>query len=160
AYVFHLGMTSGTPCTMAAECAVGFCVDGVCCNSACAGGALDCQACSQAAGAPADGTCAPLAAGTTCGSGADASHSIAGGSCDGVATACNLTPAAGTVTCDSGGDPNQCIASYQCDGKAAGSCPTTNPIPLRSTPSCASDPGTGMPPQDGSAPSGCQCQLG
>ena len=50
-------------------CPSGFCSDGVCCDTACGGGdTTDCMACSVAAGAPADGVCAPLD-GTTCGDG-------------------------------------------------------------------------------------------
>jgi MYXO-CTERM domain-containing protein len=48
----------GQACDLAAHCASGFCVDGVCCNTACADG---CFACSKAQGAAEDGTCAPLA---------------------------------------------------------------------------------------------------
>lgn len=52
---------SGKGCSAASDCVTGFCVDGVCCDSACGGGeAGDCQACSVAAGALVDGTCAPL----------------------------------------------------------------------------------------------------
>jgi photosystem II stability/assembly factor-like uncharacterized protein len=61
------GGPGGTPCATPAECLDGFCVDGVCCDSACGGGASgDCQACSIAAGAIADGTCGPAAVGTPC----------------------------------------------------------------------------------------------
>jgi hypothetical protein len=49
------------PCQVDLDCATGHCVDGVCCDTACGGGDPgDCQACSAAAGAPADGTCASL----------------------------------------------------------------------------------------------------
>ena len=41
----------GVPCGEAAGCQSGFCVDGVCCDTACGGGAGDdCQACAVAAG--------------------------------------------------------------------------------------------------------------
>jgi hypothetical protein len=54
----------GGTCAQNGECLSGFCVDGVCCNTACNAGT--CDACSVAAGAPTNGTCAPVAAGTTC----------------------------------------------------------------------------------------------
>ncbi|MDI3284493.1 hypothetical protein [Polyangium sp. 15x6] len=55
--------------TTCGDCPSGFCSDGVCCDTACGGGdTTDCMACSVAAGAPADGVCAPLD-GTTCGDG-------------------------------------------------------------------------------------------
>ncbi len=158
AYVFHNGIGNGATCTMGSQCASGFCIDGVCCNSACAGGTQDCQACSQLAGAPADGTCAPLGAGAACGSGADPSHCIAGGTCNGTTATCNDTPASSTVVCDPSGNASQCIAAYQCDGQTAGSCPTINPILMSSPNSCEMD--MGMAPMGGSTPSGCQCQVG
>lgn len=54
-------------CASGAGCATGHCVDGACCDSACGGGdPTDCVACSIAAGAVADGVCAPVADGTFC----------------------------------------------------------------------------------------------
>ncbi|HOX47521.1 MAG TPA: hypothetical protein PK668_28265 [Myxococcota bacterium] len=56
---FILG--DGSPCPGSLPCESGFCVDGVCCNSACGGGATDdCMACSVAAGAPSNGYCQHL----------------------------------------------------------------------------------------------------
>ncbi|MGI5865233.1 MAG: S1 family peptidase [Myxococcales bacterium] len=48
----------GAACINPSDCQSGFCVDGVCCNTACSAGA--CDACSKAAGAPADGQCTAL----------------------------------------------------------------------------------------------------
>ncbi len=50
----------GADCTANSQCGSGFCVDGVCCDSACGGGGADCQACSAA------GVCTPTAAQTEC----------------------------------------------------------------------------------------------
>jgi hypothetical protein len=47
----------GEACGKDAQCASGFCVDGVCCNNACEG---LCQACSLDAGAAKDGSCGPV----------------------------------------------------------------------------------------------------
>ncbi len=62
-YVYRV--TPGDPgatCFSSAECSSGFCVDGVCCSTACGGNdPSDCQACSVQAGAQIDGTCAPVA---------------------------------------------------------------------------------------------------
>jgi hypothetical protein len=56
-----------TPCTVAGDCLSGFCVDGFCCDTACGGSdPSDCQVCSMAAGAVADGICTPLPALTLC----------------------------------------------------------------------------------------------
>lgn len=62
---------SGGSCEGAADCASGFCVAGVCCEAACDG---ECSTCRAAEGAPADGVCAPRAAGTEC--------RASGGACD------------------------------------------------------------------------------
>ncbi|MEZ4444130.1 MAG: MYXO-CTERM sorting domain-containing protein [Polyangiaceae bacterium] len=61
------GAPNGSPCNTPNDCSSGFCVDGVCCDSACGLGASDdCQACSVNQGAMTDGVCAPLAAATNC----------------------------------------------------------------------------------------------
>jgi hypothetical protein len=44
----------GQMCIIATQCASGFCVDGVCCDTACTG---PCEACVKALGAAKDGTC-------------------------------------------------------------------------------------------------------
>jgi len=120
-YAAVAAKTDGTACTDASECQSNFCVDGVCCSSACGGGdAGDCQACAVAKGAVRDGTCAPVKMGTTC--------RIAVGLCDdaevcdGTATACpaNRVKAAGTVCRPAGGD---CDVAEVCDGTAS-TCPT------------------------------------
>jgi hypothetical protein len=67
-FIVHISGTwlyhgRGGSCTAASQCETGFCVDGVCCDSACGGGATnDCQACSLATGGGSDGVCTPLAA--------------------------------------------------------------------------------------------------
>jgi MYXO-CTERM domain-containing protein len=114
------GVTTGTTCTMNSDCGSGFCVDGVCCNNACAGGTTDCQACSIAAGAAVNGTCGPRTAGLTCSDG-------------------NMCTTADT--CDSGGTctagtPVSCTASDQCHD--VGVCDTTtgscsNPVKANGT---------------------------
>jgi len=50
-------LANGAACTAAGQCSSNFCVDGICCNSACAGA---CQACDSASSA---GTCSPIADG-------------------------------------------------------------------------------------------------
>ena len=55
-------------CQANSECDTGFCVDGVCCDTACGGGVLtDCLACSTSAQSTGvDGTCAPVGLGAAC----------------------------------------------------------------------------------------------
>jgi hypothetical protein len=56
-------LPQGSACTQDAQCQSGFCVDEVCCESACGGGAAnDCQACGVAAGGTVDGTCGAVRA--------------------------------------------------------------------------------------------------
>src|SRR5262245_10372999 len=58
---------NGSLCLGAFECDSGFCVDGVCCNTACGGGAKDdCQVCSAATGAQTNGVCTFVSPGTVC----------------------------------------------------------------------------------------------
>ncbi len=72
AYAFARRLAEGDPCTLSAECASGICVDGVCCDAACGDGDPDdCQACSIAAGASANGVCEVLADGASCDDGVD-----------------------------------------------------------------------------------------
>ena len=92
----------GTPCLSSAACEAGrFCVDGVCCETECAGGTRDCQACSVSAGAARSGTCGPVVAGQSCMAG------TAAGVCT-AASACMALPpdagADGTVAGDAGRD--------------------------------------------------------
>lgn len=47
----------GAACADDSACEAGFCVDGVCCDSACGDSVDDCQVCSAALGATADGVC-------------------------------------------------------------------------------------------------------
>src|SRR4030095_2168925 len=92
---------AGQPCACASECASNFCVDGVCCQTACAGG---CQSCAVAGSV---GVCTSLPAGSaprnagTCVAG-EASDCGQDGKCDGIG-GCRKYPA-GTVcragTCD------------------------------------------------------------
>ncbi len=114
------GLGQGEACLNDATCLSGFCVDGVCCDSACGAGATDdCQACSVAAGATTDGTCAPLAAATECR--AAAGDCDVAEACDGTATTCpaDALTAAG-VECRASAD--LCDAAEVCDGLSA-ACP-------------------------------------
>jgi hypothetical protein len=66
ARIFYENPPTGA-CRLPADCATGFCVDGVCCDSSCGGGVTtDCTACSKAAGASSDGTCGFVVDGYGC----------------------------------------------------------------------------------------------
>ena len=121
AYVFTSGLSpDGDACATAGECESGFCADGVCCNTACGGGASgDCQACSVAAGAAVDGTCAPRSAGTVCRAAAGACDVAE--TCTGTSTACpsDALATAGSVCRAAAG---ACDVAETCTGSSA-SCP-------------------------------------
>ncbi|HXI60413.1 MAG TPA: hypothetical protein VNO55_30335, partial [Polyangia bacterium] len=106
------GGTSGTgaSCVAAADCASGFCVDGVCCDSACgAGDPNDCQACSVTAGAATNGTCGPRPSGGVCGAtpGICQTAGICGGgpTCSGPTTIPGCAPATIPSGCAGSCDP-------------------------------------------------------
>ena len=71
AYVFTYRGDDGQDCSVDADCNSGYCVDDVCCDTACGDGTTDdCRACSAAAGASNDGVCEDLN-GTPCDDGDD-----------------------------------------------------------------------------------------
>jgi len=113
-------LPNGAACTSDTACQSLHCADGVCCSTACGGGAsTDCQACSVAAGAPSDGTCATLSSAHTC--------RAANGACDlaevcgGTSTSCPMDKfkAMGTTCRAKNG---ACDAAETCTGTTAG-CP-------------------------------------
>ncbi len=91
-------LAEGTACTLSAECQSNFCVDGVCCNSACTG---TCQACTATKkGSGVTGQCGNIASPT------DPDNECAGAaSCNGTG-ACALSPngaaCASSAECTSG----------------------------------------------------------
>ncbi len=56
---------NGTRCDAKSECESDFCVEGVCCTSACEGGISQCQSCLSGSAGP--GTCSVVPRGTRCG---------------------------------------------------------------------------------------------
>jgi hypothetical protein len=58
------GAGNGAACTTAAECASGFCIDGLCCDRDCRGLCIACAAVKTGAG---NGVCAPVTAPIACG---------------------------------------------------------------------------------------------
>lgn len=80
----------GLQCSAGSQCASGFCVSGVCCDTACDGG---CGSCSLSGKV---GVCSPIAAGTTCRASAGACDSAE--SCSGTSVACPADGFAGATT--------------------------------------------------------------
>ena len=129
AYVFRLGPGNGEPCASGAACASGFCVDGVCCDTACGGGAGDdCQACSVAAGASSNGACGPTT-GNACSdeSACTVVDACASGVCAGAGspclggTACSVSGASFTCApCPAGTSSTDGTGATACAPCAAG----------------------------------------
>ena len=167
----------GAACASALDCASGFCVDGVCCSSACGGGsAADCQACSVAAGAATDGTCAPLS-GTACNddSACTQTDTCQAGACTGgnpvvcaAPDSCHVgvcNPANGACSVQQKPDGAACddgSACTQLDTCQAGACAGQNPVVCPAPTLChasACDPASGAcmaPP----LPDGTACNDG
>lgn len=80
AYAFSLGFENGENCSDDTDCASGHCADERCCNTDCSG---PCGACSIAAGAEADGTCAVVPRG------AEGSPSCGDLACNGQSAECS-----------------------------------------------------------------------
>jgi len=90
-------LANGDICTLAGDCKSGFCVDGVCCESACTGDCLTC------AGADTNGSCIPADRGTNPrGKCLDSGAATCGsdGYCDGTGS-CEKYPAG--VACQTAG---------------------------------------------------------
>lgn len=114
----------GHCCEEASDCASGFCVDGVCCDSTCGGGKDgDCQTCSSEKGAERNGRCGPVELGRECRSAAGSCDRAE--LCDGKSFTCpaDAKLPSGSVCRPAGG---RCALDAVCDGRGDG-CP---PSPL------------------------------
>jgi hypothetical protein len=100
------GPALGTACATGLDCASNFCVDGVCCDTACGG---SCDVCSSALGATADGTCTVLSVGST------GSPSCSPFACNGTSASCPTSCATDT-DCPSG---TFCAAGGACKAQLA-----------------------------------------
>jgi hypothetical protein len=134
-------LTLGQACAQADQCTSGFCVDSICCDSACAGVCQSCDlngkrgTCAAVTGAPAPGRGSCMGAGTPCAGSCDGSSSVcrypgndvtcAPARCsDGMAQARSVC--SGTGTCVAGTAIS--CAPFTCDGAAcAGGCGPSRP---------------------------------
>jgi hypothetical protein len=115
-------LANGQACTAATACKSGFCVDGVCCESACTGACLTCNGSGTA------GSCIPADRGTNPRSGCtDMGAATCGtdGTCDG-AGSCEKYPAG--VTCQSAGCTGAALKfAGRCDGNGTCAAPPNQP---------------------------------
>jgi len=140
-YSYYIKRPIGESCLQDASCFSSHCVDGVCCVSDCGGGATtDCEACSIAAGASADGTCETLPDDTYCDDGdlcskkdicsegscggqtqvQCASTQCTAGQCDPLTGSCSSVNVPNGISCNSSNPcsfADQCIDGVCTDGK-------------------------------------------
>jgi hypothetical protein len=109
----------GDSCSGGGECQSGNCSNSVCCDTACGG---DCDVCTAALGASADGTCT-LLSGTTCR--AAAGECDVAETCDGASATCPVDDFVGAGIACTDPTPGDCDDA-QCDG--AGACNATQGI--------------------------------
>ncbi|HRI68374.1 MAG TPA: hypothetical protein PK156_29300, partial [Polyangium sp.] len=156
-------LVAGQACGGAIECLSGFCVDGVCCNTACGNGnPNDCLGCSVAAGASANGSCSALDA-VPCsdGNSCTANDMCMSGTCTGSPVVCTATDSchvAGTCNTATGictnpakpngsvcDDGNACTQTSTCQtGTCVGTNPVVCPMDTECTNVSACDPLTGV----------------
>lgn len=98
----------GVACADAGECASGYCVDGVCCDTGCDG---LCQACTAAATGAADGACASVLADSDPDAECDDASLCGTGACDG-SGACGVLQ--GETLCRA--SAGACDTAEACDG--------------------------------------------
>jgi hypothetical protein len=152
-YVFALRRTNGETCGSAIECASGFCVDGVCCDTACGDGdTTDCQACSIAKGASADGACAPVAKGTECRK--KTGECDAAETCDGAAVEC---PADSSIPDGAQCSGGTCAAGVCSSETGSGGSAGAGGIGGAGGTGAN---GSGAGGNDAVDPSGCNCRFG
>lgn len=116
-----LGANDGAVCTADIDCGSGYCVDGVCCESSCGGGAADCQACSRALHGMADGRCRPAISGTVCR--VSAGRCDVAETCTGVGTACPIDAVYDVSEICRPSTQPVCDPEERCDGVVV-DCPT------------------------------------
>ncbi|HEY3444851.1 MAG TPA: trypsin-like serine protease [Myxococcales bacterium] len=147
AFIGDVGPTAdGQACTASNQCQTGFCVDGVCCNLACAS---ECTACSVAAGATQDGVCGPIEKTCDDGNKCTTDDKCQVGRCSGTAVSCpppdschyyaSCNPATGAcgeypkrpdgTPCDDGDEctvGDRCTTGV-CGGTGRATCPASGP---------------------------------
>lgn len=125
----HAKAANGLPCETGSSCSSGFCVDGVCCNTACDGNCQACTAARKESGS--DGTCGNAKKGTdphnSCADQGSASCDQ-DGTCDGQGNCAVYAKGAacGDTKCQANGSEGFEQANGWCDG--SGTCVTTTAL--------------------------------
>lgn len=112
-------LSDGTPCNSSTECNSGSCVDGVCCNAACAG---LCESCSTALTGSVDGLCAATRSGFESGG-----ECVGPVTCDGTRSCFNALLGA-TCSKDYECLSGHCVEGTCCEDACNGICQTCNVV--------------------------------
>jgi hypothetical protein len=125
--------SQGSACAATAECATGFCTDGVCCNVACQGACVGCNLAGH------HGTCWPVAVGASDPRAICADQGVAScgrtGACDGVGS-CQLYPLGAVCA------PGSCLDSVESSARTCDGLGTCSPAASHSCAPLGCDPQT------------------
>ena len=115
----------GSACSASTDCALGNCVDGVCCEIACSG----CNACKQTQTGKKDGTCAPVISGqdphSTCADETATKQCGNDGTCDGAGACRKVSTSHICAPASCSADNKTFTPATTCDG--AGACTVATP---------------------------------
>ena len=105
---------NGTPCTDAAQCTSGYCVDGVCCNTDCSGTCEACKASLKASGF--DGTCGAAKYGDPCGATTCSNAQVTGQLCNSTGQCLSQTVSCSpfAACADASACPTECAVDDDC----------------------------------------------
>jgi hypothetical protein len=115
---------NGAKCAADPDCALGHCVDGVCCASACTG----CNACANSLTGQDDGTCAPVLVGTdphdACADETASNQCGTDGTCDGSGACAKVSASHVCTQAGCSADGKSFRAASTCDRDGKGVCTT------------------------------------
>jgi hypothetical protein len=142
----------GSTCSQNQECASGYCVDGVCCNSACdVGSTGGCAACIVAKGSAENGTCKIVGNGSQCndGNACTSADICRGGTCTGSPLTCKppdqcheagtCNPATGICSYPARPNGTSCSDDNACtlaDTCREGNCTAGSPVTCKASDQC------------------------
>jgi hypothetical protein len=155
-------LANGDPCAASVVCKSGFCVDNMCCDTACGSEdevamLADCQACSLLKGGKKDGECGAIQKDTVCRKAKDVCD--AEEVCDGANKECSVDGAAAKgKPCD---DENACTEKDACDGEGLCAGVQLTCLPSKECNAAGTcDSKTGKCGGELPAPNGSQCEDG
>jgi MYXO-CTERM domain-containing protein len=147
-------LVQGTACQKSSDCISGHCVDDVCCENDCGGGAEDCQACSVKLGSQISGRCEFVTQGTVCRPASGVCDQV--DVCDGVTGGCPNNLVANGTVCD---ENAFCFGPKSCREGVCEGLPLVCPPPPVCYTAGPCNPSTGVCSYQQEA-NGAPCDLG